>query len=129
MTSALPQVITPALTPAQQTQVVNLIRRAARAEILPRFRNLSSASISEKSNFNDLVTEADIEAEAMITRGLLRLFPPALVVGEEAISKTPELREKIDDAELAFIIDPVDGTANFVHGLTTFGVILSVTRF
>ena len=129
MTSALPQVITPALTPAQQTQVVNLIRRAARAEILPRFRNLSSGSVSEKSNFNDLVTEADIEAEAMITRGLLRLFPSALVVGEEAISKTPELRDKIDHAELTFIIDPVDGTANFVHGLTTFGVILSVTRF
>lgn len=129
MTHALPQVITPALTNAQQNQVINLVRRAAKTEILPRFRNLVAGSIAFKSNPNDMVTDADLEAEAMITRGLLRLFPSALVVGEEAISKDGSLREKIDDAELAFIIDPVDGTANFVNGLSTFGVILSVTRF
>lgn len=129
MNAPLPQVITPALTIAQQTQVINLVRRAAKAEILPRFRNLSTGSISQKTNANDLVTDADLEAEAMITRGLLRLFPSATVVGEEAISKNPDLREQINDAELAFIIDPVDGTANFVNGLATFGVILSVTRF
>ncbi|PIE14556.1 MAG: inositol monophosphatase [Rhodobacterales bacterium] len=125
---ALPLPVT-TLTPAQQTSIVNLVRRAARAEILPRFRNLSPAQISTKSSPTDLVTEADTEAEAMIARGILHLFPNALVLGEETASQSPELRKQAAEAELAFIVDPVDGTWNFAHGVPLFGVILAATRF
>jgi 3'-phosphoadenosine 5'-phosphosulfate (PAPS) 3'-phosphatase len=76
------------LTPAEQAQVINLVRRAAQSEIMPRYRNLSNFEITAKSRDDDLVTQAELDAEAMITRGLLRLFPHAQVVGEEAIAKT-----------------------------------------
>lgn len=130
MTSeTLPMPITAPLTQAQMNQVVNLVRRAAKAEILPRFRMLDAGQIDVKSRADDLVTIADIEAEAMITRGLQRLFPSALVIGEEAVAKKPKLLDQIADAELCFIIDPVDGTWNFAHGLGLFGTMVAMCRF
>lgn len=129
MTDSLPIPLTSPLSNAQTTSIVNLVRRAAKTEILPRFRNLSSEAVTAKANRFDLVTDADNAAEAMLTRGIQRMFPHALVVGEEAASANSDLRGKIAEAELAFIIDPVDGTWNFSNGLAVFGVILSVTRF
>lgn len=129
MTETLPMPITAPLTHAQRTQLINLVRRAARTEILPRFRALRGDEIDTKSGPDDLVTEADRNAEAMIARGIARAFPNALIVGEEAVAKHPELWDEIDSADLAFIIDPVDGTWNFANGLGVFGVIIAVTRF
>ena len=116
-------------TPARQTLLINLVRRAARAEILPRFRRMAEADIGTKSGPQDLVTEADTAAEALIARGLARAFPGALVVGEESAHEIPDLAARIASAELAFIVDPVDGTWNFARGLAAFGVILAATRF
>ncbi len=129
MTDSLPISLTSPLTPAQQATLINLVRRTARAEIMPRFRNLGHADISSKSGPHDLVTEADTAAEAMLSRGIQQAFPHALVVGEEAVAANPTLREKIAEAELSFILDPVDGTWNFAHGLPLFGVIVAVARF
>ena len=119
----------PCLTTAQQRHVLNIVRRAAQAEILPRFRKLGAGDVTQKSRPDDLVTAADTAAEAMITRALQAAFPDALVVGEEAVAADPSLLARIADAPLAFIIDPVDGTWNFAHGLALFGVILAATQF
>ena len=129
MTDSLPIPLSSPMTPAQQTALINLVRRDARAEIMPRFRNLAQDDITTKSGPHDLVTEADHLAEAMLARGLQRMFPHALIVGEEAVAAKPSLREDVSGAELAIIIDPVDGTWNFAHGLPLFGVIIAVTRF
>ncbi|GGC06450.1 inositol monophosphatase [Marivita lacus] len=127
MSDSLPMTIPAPLTPAQRTQIINLVRRTARAEILPRFRTLAHTDIDQKSGPMDVVTAADRDAEKMIVRGLLAMFPNALMVGEETV--TDEKVAALADAEMAFTIDPVDGTWNFAHGLATFGVILSMTRF
>ncbi|MFK7938633.1 MAG: inositol monophosphatase [Roseovarius sp.] len=129
MSDTLPIPLTSPLTPAQQTTLVNLVRRAAKAEILPRFRNLGAGDITTKADKHDLVTEADTAAEAMLARGLQQMFPHALIVGEEAAAADDTLRGKIAEAELCFILDPVDGTWNFCNGLPLFGVIVAVTRF
>ncbi|MCM2561528.1 inositol monophosphatase [Lutimaribacter sp. EGI FJ00015] len=129
MTLDLPAIVTGPLTSAQRTSLINIIRRAARTEILPRFRRLAGAQIATKSGPDDIVTEADTAAEAMIARGLARMFPGAVIIGEEAAASDPSLRHKAAEAELAFIIDPVDGTWNFAHGLGVFGVILAATRY
>lgn len=129
MTETLPAKQPAVLRPAQQAHVINILRRAARAEVLPRFRNLTASDIRTKSGPLDLVTAADIGAEAMITRALRRAFPDALIVGEEAAAEEHTLLDKIADAPLAFILDPVNGTSNFASGLALFGMILAVTRF
>lgn len=129
MPDSLPIPLTSPLSRAQQTSLVNLVRRAAKTEIMPHFRNLGHADISAKADRFDLVTAADVAAEAMLARGIQQLFPHALVVGEEAAAEDPSITDKLAEAELAFIIDPVDGTWNYAHGLSLFGVILSATRF
>lgn len=125
----LPATLPPAVTKAQRRQIINIVRRAARAEIMPRFRRLSDGDIRTKSSADDLVTEADTRAEAMITRALQIAFPSALVIGEEAVAAKPAALAGIKDAQLAFVIDPVDGTWNFAHGLPLFGVIIAATRY
>ncbi len=125
----LPATLAPAVSPAQRTQIINIVRRAARAEIMPRFRRLSDGDIRTKSRADDLVTDADTKAEAMIARALQIAFPSALVIGEEAVSANPSLLDGIAEAQLAFHIDPVDGTWNFANGLALFGVIIAATRY
>jgi len=127
--TSLPATLAPAITPAQRTQIINMVRRAARAEIMPRFRRLSDSDIRTKSRADDLVTDADTKAEAMIARALQIAFPSALVIGEEAVAAKPDLLDGIAQAQLAFHIDPVDGTWNFAHGLPVFGVIIAATRY
>lgn len=105
---------------------VEIIRSAAASEILPRFRQMGPGAVRAKSTPDDLVTDADLAAEEAISRALARNFPEALVLGEEAIAADPGLLDRLPVAELAFVIDPIDGTWNYVAGLATFGVILAV---
>jgi len=102
--------------------VAALLRAACAAEIMPRFRNLGAGAIREKSSALDLVTDADEAAERHITQGLHARFPGCLVVGEEATAADPGLPGRMAGTELSFVVDPVDGTANFAAGLPLFGV-------
>lgn len=106
--------------------LAEMLRRAAQAEILPRFRNLAADSIRTKTSDLDLVTDADEAAERFLEAEILRAFPDALVIGEEGVSKDARLLDALGDADLTFILDPVDGTLNFASGLPLFGVMAAV---
>ncbi len=107
--------------------VGEILAFAARTEIMPRFRKLAPSEIRRKSSAFDLVTDADEAAEAVITAALAAAFPGAVIIGEESAHKDPALLDTIADAELAFIVDPVDGTRNFASNLPLFGVMTAVT--
>lgn len=106
--------------------LMTTVAEAAALEILPRFRNLEAGDISEKTSAIDLVTEADLLAEKHIAAALKVRFPNALIVGEEAYEADKSVVPALAHAELAFTIDPVDGTFNFAAGLPVFGTILAV---
>ena len=108
--------------------LIEAVRTAARREILPRFRALEPGDIRAKSSADDLVTIADERAEAAIAEAARAIWPAAAIVGEEAVSADPTALEPLASAETCVVIDPVDGTWNFVHGLATFGVIVAVLR-
>lgn len=112
----------------QASGIAGVLRQVAQVEILPRFRNLTSGDIRTKSGPLDLVTEADEAAERALTTELSARFPHAMILGEEATAADPALLERMLDAELCFIIDPVDGTANFAAGVPLFGVMLSAVH-
>lgn len=103
-----------------------LLRDAAKAEILPRFRRLDPGTVKTKSNPTDLVTEADTEAERMIKAEVERRWPGTLVVGEESVAADPALLGQLAGADVAITVDPVDGTANFAAGLPLFAVMASI---
>ncbi len=106
--------------------VMTTVAAAAAKEIMPRLRNLDAGDISEKTSAIDLVTEADLLAERHITTALKARFPSALIVGEEAYEADKSVVPALAHAELAFTIDPVDGTFNFAAGLPVFGTIVAV---
>jgi fructose-1,6-bisphosphatase/inositol monophosphatase family enzyme len=108
------------------TALADLLRRAAQAEILPRFRRLGGGDVRAKTEATDLVTEADEKAERMIKAEVARLWPDAVFVGEESVAADPALVKKIEGSDLAIIVDPVDGTFNFASGIPAFGVMASV---
>lgn len=107
--------------------VLDLLRRVADEVIVPRFRALSQAQVIEK-NPGDLVTVADREAEAIITRELSRAYPDAVVLGEEASHTDPGLLRAFRRAEHAFTVDPLDGTKNFVAGSPDHAVMVAQCR-
>ena len=112
--------------PLDVTKLADLLRLAAKEEILPRFRRLGSGDVRSKSEPADLVTEADEAAERLIRRAIETLAPGALFIGEESVAADPALLGKLADAEFAIIVDPVDGTFNFASGIPAFGVMASV---
>lgn len=107
-------------------ELAGVMRDAAKAEILPRFRRLEPGTVQTKSNPTDLVTEADSEAEWFIKREVAKRWPGTLVVGEESVAADPSLLDKLAGADIAITVDPVDGTANFAAGLPLFAVMASV---
>lgn len=106
--------------------VTDIIREAAETEILPRFRALLDGDVMEKSP-GDVVTVADRAAEALITRRL-RTVLDVPVVGEEATAEDPNLPLALQEAPAAWVVDPVDGTANFVAGSTDYAVMVALVR-
>jgi len=101
--------------------VAAILREAAAAEIMPRWRRLAAGQIRAKSGPLDLVTDADEAAERVIEAALTKAFPGCAIVGEEAASADPSILRRLKGAELAFVIDPVDGTSNFAAGMPLFG--------
>jgi len=108
--------------------LANVLREAAIAEVMPRFRRLDDGMVRVKSSAIDLVTEADEAAERAITAELGRVMPQAMVIGEEAVAADASLLDQALDADLAIYVDPIDGTANFAAGLPLFAVMASVVQ-
>lgn len=100
-----------------------MIRRIATVEVLDRFKQLADDEVHEKSP-GDLVTIADRECElALIPE--LQAIRNAPVVGEESVAADPTLVDQLGTADAAWIVDPVDGTANFVKGSNDFAVMVA----
>ncbi|MCE7886067.1 MAG: inositol monophosphatase [Alphaproteobacteria bacterium PRO2] len=112
---------------ADTQKVSGVIIECAEKYILPRYKALAQHEISAKTSPRDLVTQADLDVEEHLTRVLPGLLPGSIVIGEEAASKNPALLDQLDDKSLKiWIVDPVDGTHNFVHSKREFGVMLAL---
>ncbi|MFV0428216.1 MAG: inositol monophosphatase family protein [Arachnia sp.] len=108
--------------------IVALLQETAETIIAPRFRALDDGDVESKNGPDDLVTIADREAEDFLTERLQRAYPDALVLGEERAFADPSLLVKLPNADHALVIDPIDGTRNFVRGRDEHGVMLAETR-
>lgn len=94
--------------------------------MLPRFRNLSKDDVRQKRP-DDFVTVADVASEQRLASGLAKILPGVPVVGEEAVEEDAGLLDLIGrPREMCWIVDPLDGTANFAAGKATFAVIVAL---
>lgn len=108
--------------------LMGVMAKVAAAEVLPRFRAVLSESARAKTAPDDLVTDADIAAERALGVALAALLPGVVMVGEEAVSADPAVLDRLSGDALVAVVDPVDGTWNFAHGLPIFGVILALVQ-
>ena len=106
------------------SEVQALMRDVAARIVMPRFRQLDAAEIEEKAP-DELVTIADRESEIALAEALTRMLPGSRVIGEEACSADPSLLDGIGEGT-AWIVDPIDGTANFAAGETPFGIMVAL---
>lgn len=113
----------PLLDAPARAAVGAAMRRVADTEIRPRFRSLADGQVMLKGP-GDYVTEADLEAERALTP-LLRDILDAPVVGEEASAVRPDLVDALS-GDIAWTVDPIDGTANFVAGSDVYAVMVGL---
>jgi fructose-1,6-bisphosphatase/inositol monophosphatase family enzyme len=106
--------------------VADIIREVSRAEALSRFQSLAAHEITEKGP-GDLVTIADLETERALERALGALLPGSVMVGEEAVAGNPGLLDALKTGDdLCWIIDPIDGTINYAHGVPLFATMVAL---
>lgn len=100
----------------------DVIGVAKKAGSFIRFESKNfSASKIEYKGLNDMVSYVDKTAEQMIVDGLSKLLPESGFVAEEGTSnKTGETYN--------WIIDPLDGTTNFIHGIPAFAVSIALKK-
>lgn len=91
---------------------------------LMRMRPTAAARPESKGQRRELVTAADRAAEHVVVGGLLASFPDHAVLAEEGVLTTQGQVSKVSD--WTWIVDPIDGTTNYVHGLPFFAVAIGL---
>ncbi|MCT2196319.1 MULTISPECIES: inositol monophosphatase family protein [Paenibacillus] len=86
--------------------------------------------LNTKQSPHDLVTDVDKGAEAMIRKLILTHFPDHEILGEEGVAPgaaaSAAALKQGSESEYLWIVDPVDGTTNFVHGFPFFCVSIAL---
>lgn len=89
-------------------------------------------SLTLKYSAQDLCTEVDKGSEMLIKNLVMTHFPHHSFLGEEGVEPGPEASERaldsVRDAEYLWIVDPIDGTTNFVHGFPFFSVSIALAH-
>ncbi len=98
----------------QLSQNLNILARSVGAFIQHEATGFDRSKV-EKKGFNDLVSYVDKQAEVKLVAGLKQLVPEAGFIAEEGTENTKGERYN-------WIIDPLDGTTNFTHGLPIYCV-------
>lgn len=96
------------------TMALRAARRAGQI-IVRAFDRVDTLAVQEKQK-NDLVSDVDRAAEAAIIESLQKTYPDHAFLGEESGLQGAR------DAEYTWIIDPLDGTTNFLYGIPHFSV-------
>ena len=99
-------------------QEVELAAREAGTFILNERKAFSTKKVEVKGH-NDFVSYVDKSAEKLIVEGLKKILPNAGFITEEGT-------EKQDENPLKWVIDPLDGTTNFIHGMPFFAVSIAL---
>lgn len=108
------------MTPELICKQTCAIARTAGAFIREERKKISSGRVEVKSR-NSLVTYVDKQSERLIVEGLTPLIPGAgFITEEETIS--------IKGTEYNWVIDPLDGTTNFIHGIPCFSVSIGLLK-
>ena len=110
--------------------MTDAIRRAALAEraaraggVVARETFREDLPVETKADKNDVVTEADRDAQRQVVATIRNEFPEDTLVCEEEATRSGDgqLQKELPDSGRAWVVDPIDGTANYVRGIRFWG--------
>ena len=101
---------------------IALAQRAGELLLDYLHRGLAEDTVREKTSHFDIVTEADFASERLILAALRDRFPDHSIYAEESANGA------VPDVEWLWLVDPVDGTTNYAHGLPIFAVNLALAH-
>jgi myo-inositol-1(or 4)-monophosphatase len=101
----------------EKSNIAKKILTEAATLALQHFHNISSLQVDQKGH-QDFVSQADRTVEVFVREKLSFYFPDDGIVGEEGKSKPSK-------SGFTWVIDPIDGTANFINGIPTWAVVLA----
>jgi len=101
---------------------IELARRAGALALSFHERGLRQEQIRTKMHRADLVTEADFAVESLIIEAVQARFPDHAIYGEESADGS------VPEVEWLWLVDPIDGTTNFAHGLPIFCINIALAR-
>ncbi|AJY47473.1 inositol monophosphatase family protein [Martelella endophytica] len=104
---------------AERLAAAKTIIRAAGDVALDYFSRLEKLTIERKTSGQDTVSEADRNVEETIRKAILERFPEDGLLGEEHGGKDGK-------SGYTWVIDPIDGTTVFLHGLPTWTVVIAI---
>ena len=112
----------------KMTRAVCEIAKEAGAYIREERRNFSLASV-ERKHTHDYVSYVDKGSEKRIVCALRKLLPEAGFITEEGTTKTDESSNlKTPASNLVWVVDPLDGTTNFIHQYAPYAVSIALLR-
>ena len=102
-----------------QPPVINIFEKAVRKagkKLLRDFGEIENLQIQSKG-LGDFVTNADLKSEKILLETLQYYYPESTYILEE--------KGRIDGNDEVIVIDPIDGTTNFIHGIPLIGIVVS----
>jgi len=114
-----------------------LAERAARAGgVVARNKFRETVAVETKSSKNDVVTETDRDAQAQVVTTVREEFPDdrflceeelVSLSGPETAETEPSAVDAVPETGTAWVVDPIDGTTNYVRGLRTWATSVAAT--
>lgn len=104
--------------------VAGALREAASTVVMPPFAEGRQIAAYDKT-VGELVTEVDRACERFLAGALSKILPGIGIIGEEAVHEQPELLEGLTRGT-TWVIDPIDGTANYASGHGPFGIMVAL---
>lgn len=111
--------------------MLNIAIRAARAAgnvIMRQFERVDTLTVEKKQD-NDFVSEVDHKAEAKIIETLLQSYPDHAILAEESGASPGAETNAAKPSDYIWIIDPLNGTTNYLHGFPQFAVSIALQKF
>ena len=100
------------LTTQQQEKIIALIRECGKIMLSAHDVENNEENITAKSGAGNFVTVFDVKVQETLIQGILEILPEARFLAEENDSFSEDYSKGI-----CFVIDPIDGTANFIHDM------------
>ena len=103
---------------SKKSEIVEIFEDAAREAgklITKEFGKISEAKVQSK-DLGDFVTSTDLETENILLKVLKKNFPNSSYITEES--------DPLKGNDETIVIDPIDGTTNFIHGFPALGIVI-----